>query len=196
MGMFDDLAETKDLGSSPFDALSTKLDEDNEDFSIEEPLEALLTAAMLMVYASSEKASTLSDIDDFRIMTGDDVTEYEINKYHYIHSLRHFHSWDSLTADSSSWMGHALKNPKLNIYRKSIQDELVPCIAEALNPRQRLILIANLCDIAMQDGVLTGVEKELLMLFNKEFQIDQSELNKIIEMTMLKNDINAFGGLD
>jgi len=199
MGMFDDLAVKEEVEISPFDALSTKPDEVESDegiFYIENPLEALLTAALLMVYASSEKAKTLSDLEEFHIMTGDDITEYKINKSHYIHSLRHFHSWDSSSADSSSWMIGALEAPRLNIYRKSIRVELIPSIAVALNPRQHLIAIANLCDIAMLDGVLTGAEKELLMLFNEEFEIDPSELNKIIEATSLKNDIKEFGGLD
>jgi len=200
MGMFDGLAVKEEVETSPFDTLSPKEEDDNETLEMADPVAALITAAMLMIYASSGKSETVSELNDFPLIDEDDLAEYEINRFHFIHSIGRFHSWSTITSDESDDNENVFMNANLDIarwdiYNWNIKEEIIPCITEALNPRQRLIALANLCDIAMQDGVLTGAEKELLMLFNEEFEIAPSELNKIIEATSLKNDIKEFGEL-
>jgi len=201
MGMFDDLTKKEDLVGSPFDALDTKQDEsEDETLVIGSPLYGLMTAVMLMIYASSDKAESVSDIDDFPGIDEDNLAEYKINKFHYTHSIRRFHSWSTALNDSEDDFSDTLMNMYLLVVKINISGwyikEVILRITEVLNPRQRLIVMANLCDIAMQDGILVGTEKELLMLFNDAFKIEPSELNKIIEMTTLKNDIKEFGEID
>jgi len=199
--MFDDLTKKEDLVGSPFDALDTKQDEsEDETLVIGSPLYGLMTAVMLMIYASSDKAESVSDIDDFPGIDEDNLAEYKINKFHYTHSIRRFHSWSTALNDSEDDFSDTLMNMYLLVVKINISGwyikEVILRITEVLNPRQRLIVMANLCDIAMQDGILVGTEKELLMLFNDAFKIEPSELNKIIEMTTLKNDIKEFGEID
>jgi len=201
MGMFDDLTKKEYLVGSPFDALDTKQDEsEDETLVIGSPLYGLMTAVMLMIYASSDKAESVSDIDDFPGIDEDNLAEYKINKFHYTHSIRRFHSWSTALNDSEDDFSDTLMNMYLLVVKINISGwyikEVILRITEVLNPRQRLIVMANLCDIAMQDGILVGTEKELLMLFNDAFKIEPSELNKIIEMTTLKNDIKEFGEID
>jgi uncharacterized tellurite resistance protein B-like protein len=73
--------------------------------------------------------------------------------------------------------------------------EFKDCITksvDAMNEKQKLSAIANLIDIAMADGVLVGDEKELLEAYIKLFKINESEIEKIVDVMAIKNNDSIF----
>lgn len=70
--------------------------------------------------------------------------------------------------------------------------ELLPLITNALDTKQRDVVIANLIDLAMADGTLAHAEKELLGLYMQAFQISEETVKPIIDVVALKNNTSVF----
>jgi len=70
--------------------------------------------------------------------------------------------------------------------------ELLPLIADALNSKQREVVIANLIDLAMADGILAKAEKELLGLYLQAFAISEATVKPMIDVVALKNNTSVF----
>lgn len=70
--------------------------------------------------------------------------------------------------------------------------ELLPLIAAALDSKQREVVIANLIDLAMADGILANAEKELLGLYMQAFQLSDATVQPIIDVVALKNNASVF----
>lgn len=70
--------------------------------------------------------------------------------------------------------------------------ECVALATAAMNPKQRLMAMANLIDIAMADGGLAGAEKTLLEAYVTAFGCSGAEVQKIVEVVSLKNDKSIF----
>ena len=82
----------------------------------------------------------------------------------------------------------AVKAWKMN----SVQD-CISLSAKAMNQEQRTVVIANLIDIAMADGMLHGKEKDLLEAYVQAFAIDESTVGKIVDVISVKNNKTLFG---
>lgn len=74
-----------------------------------------------------------------------------------------------------------------NLYDTYEYAELIELIANSLDANQRKTVIANLLDVAMADGILGENEKELLVIFIMEFQMDSSDVDNIIDVIAAKN---------
>lgn len=70
--------------------------------------------------------------------------------------------------------------------------DLLPLIAAALDDKQREVVIANLIDLAMADGLLAGAEKELLTLYLQAFNIGEEQVKPIIDVIATKNNSSVF----
>lgn len=70
--------------------------------------------------------------------------------------------------------------------------DLLPLIASALDEKQREVVIANLIDLAMADGILAGAEKELLTLYLQAFNIGEEKVKPVIDVVALKNNTAVF----
>lgn len=81
----------------------------------------------------------------------------------------------------------AVKAWKMN----SVQD-CIGLTAKAMNQEQRIVAIANLIDIAMADGILHGKEKELLEAYVEAFAVDESIVEKIVDIISVKNNKALF----
>lgn len=77
-------------------------------------------------------------------------------------------------------------------YRMRPAEECVQLAAVAMNADQRLVAMANLIDIAMADGILAGAEKQLLETYIRAFQIDESDVSKIVDVISIKNNKALF----
>jgi uncharacterized tellurite resistance protein B-like protein len=80
----------------------------------------------------------------------------------------------------------------LKVYKMKTIEESVKLATQAMNKEQQLMTIANLIDIAMADGLLVGEEKTLLEIYVEKFDIDESNLSKIIYAISIKNDDSVF----
>lgn len=74
-----------------------------------------------------------------------------------------------------------------NLYDTYEYAELIELIANSLDASQRKTVVANLLDVAMADGILGENEKELLVIFIMEFQMDSSDVDNIIDVIAAKN---------
>lgn len=81
----------------------------------------------------------------------------------------------------------AVKAWKVN----SVQD-CIGLSAKAMNQEQRTVAIANLIDIAMADGILHGKEKELLEAYVEAFAVNESTVEKIVDVISVKNNKTLF----
>lgn len=70
--------------------------------------------------------------------------------------------------------------------------DLLPLIASALDEKQKEVVIANLIDLAMADGILAGAEKELLTLYLQAFNIGEEKVKPVIDVVALKNNTGIF----
>lgn len=70
--------------------------------------------------------------------------------------------------------------------------DLLPLIASALDEKQKEVVIANLIDLAMADGILAGAEKELLTLYLQAFNIGEEKVKPVIDVVALKNNTAVF----
>lgn len=70
--------------------------------------------------------------------------------------------------------------------------DLLPLIAAALDEKQKEVVLANLIDLAMADGILAGAEKELLTLYLQAFDINEEKVKPIIDVVALKNNTGIF----
>ena len=73
----------------------------------------------------------------------------------------------------------------------SIRD-CVPMIAATLDDKQKKVVMANLVDVAMADGVLAGAEKETLSLYLDAFKMSEADIAPIVETIALKNNSGVF----
>jgi len=71
-------------------------------------------------------------------------------------------------------------------------EECIPLVAGSMNGEQRLVAIANLIDIAMADGVLVGVEQELLEAYVEAFEVGEAEIEQIVNVISIKNNKSIF----
>jgi uncharacterized tellurite resistance protein B-like protein len=70
-------------------------------------------------------------------------------------------------------------------------DHLLECLNRMLNPRQKRCLLANLMALAMEDGVLTSGEQELLDEFGRALVIPEALSQGLFETLMLKNNLTV-----
>ena len=71
-------------------------------------------------------------------------------------------------------------------------DECVSLIAQTLNSKQQRVAMANMVDVAMADGGLDEDENMLLRAYAGEFDVDDSEIEKIVDVITIKNDMSIF----
>lgn len=71
-------------------------------------------------------------------------------------------------------------------------EECIPLAAGALDNAQRLVAMANLVDIAMADGVLAGVEQQLLEEYVTAFGVDTGQVKAIVDIIAIKNNKSIF----
>ena len=71
-------------------------------------------------------------------------------------------------------------------------DECVSLIAKTLDSKQQRVAMANMMDIAMADGALDEDENMLLRAYAGEFQVDDREIEKIVDVITIKNDMSIF----
>jgi len=74
---------------------------------------------------------------------------------------------------------------------KSIQ-ESVQLVSKSLDEKQKIVVIANLLDIAMADGMLAGAEKDLMMLYLDSFKVSEEIVKDIVDVIAIKNDFSIF----
>lgn len=73
------------------------------------------------------------------------------------------------------------------LYESHNLKDRIELIANSLDSTQRMTVLANLLDVAMADGILGEREKDLIVTFTIEFQTDDSDLDKIIDVIFAKN---------
>jgi len=71
-------------------------------------------------------------------------------------------------------------------------DECIALIAQTLNEKQQRVAMANMVDIALADGYLDENENMLLRAYANEFDVTDSDIEKIVDVISLKNDKLAF----
>ena len=71
-------------------------------------------------------------------------------------------------------------------------DECITLIAQALNPRQQRMAIANMVDIAMADGILEESENVLLRAYTTAFDVSDKDVERIVDVITIKNDKSCF----
>ncbi len=72
-------------------------------------------------------------------------------------------------------------------------DQLIIDLNADLSQPQKLCLIANLLEVAMIDGVLTGNEKALIEKMREAFGLQTDEVNNIFDVLVVKNKLKIFG---
>jgi len=70
--------------------------------------------------------------------------------------------------------------------------ECVALVAKSMNPKQQLVTMANLIDIAMADGHLVRTEQELLEDYFEAFDVSREEIENILKVISTKNDKSLF----
>jgi len=78
------------------------------------------------------------------------------------------------------------------VFKAKSPHECVELIAQKLDQKQKMAVLANLLDIAMADGVLAGSEKDLLEKYVKSFQIRDDILKNMVDFIAIKNDFSIF----
>lgn len=71
-------------------------------------------------------------------------------------------------------------------------EDCIPLAAGAMNGEQSMVAIANLIDIAMADGLLVGKEKELLEVYLELFDLNESDVAKVVDVISIKNNDSIF----
>lgn len=71
-------------------------------------------------------------------------------------------------------------------------DECVSLIANILNSKQQRVAMANMVDVAMADGAFDEDENLLLRAYAAEFQIDDADIERIVDVITIKNDMSIF----
>lgn len=71
-------------------------------------------------------------------------------------------------------------------------EECIALSASAMSKKQQLLAIANLIDIAMADGTLANEEKALLEKYVAAFDVNESEVKKIVHVISIKNNMSLF----
>lgn len=79
----------------------------------------------------------------------------------------------------------------LKVLREQPFEQCVAMAAKALDAKQRRLVMANILDLAMSDGILAGAEKNLLLAYAKAFELGDEDLKPMIEMVALKNDFSV-----
>lgn len=88
--------------------------------------------------------------------------------------------------------GDSVKNAQKVWQANPNLKDLLPLIAAALDDKQREVVMANLIDLAMADGLLAGAEKELLSLYLQAFNINEEKIKPIIDVIAIKNNSSVF----
>lgn len=71
-------------------------------------------------------------------------------------------------------------------------DECITLVANTLNVKQQRVAMANMVDIAMADGFLDEDENMLLRAYAAEFNVDDSDIERIVDVISIKNDKSLF----
>ncbi len=80
----------------------------------------------------------------------------------------------------------------IGVWNDTPMEDCIGLVAQSLNERQQRICLANLVDIAMADGTLHETENVLLRAYTSAFSVDDSEVEKIVDVITLKNDKAGF----
>ena len=67
-------------------------------------------------------------------------------------------------------------------------DECVSLIAQTLSENQQRVAMANMLDVAMADGFLDEDENMLLRAYSSAFNVNDTEIEKIVDVITMKND--------
>ncbi|MEN6611435.1 MAG: tellurite resistance TerB family protein [Methanoregulaceae archaeon] len=70
--------------------------------------------------------------------------------------------------------------------------EIADMVANVLNEKQRLAVLAILFDLAMADGVLASEEQKVLQMYVDKFGVPEATLKPIIDTVAVKNDFSVF----
>ena len=70
--------------------------------------------------------------------------------------------------------------------------DIADIVAKILNPHQQEVVLANIIELAMADGVLDKKEKDLLEYYVSVFQVEQSIVENIINVISIKNNKSIF----
>lgn len=77
-------------------------------------------------------------------------------------------------------------------WNQSTLNECVSIVAKCLNPKQQRVAIANMIDIAMADGYFDEDENLLLRAYIKQFDVDDQDIEKIVDVLTIKNNNSVF----
>jgi len=78
------------------------------------------------------------------------------------------------------------------IWNETPLEDCISMVANALSQNQQRIAIANMMDIAMADGSLHESENTLLRAYTAAFDVDDSDVERIVDVITLKNDKSSF----
>ena len=80
----------------------------------------------------------------------------------------------------------------VKVWKMKPLEECITLASNSMDSEQCLVAIANLIDIAMADGILAGAEQDLLEAYVNAFGVNESDVEKIVDVIAIKNNKDIF----
>ncbi|NND00839.1 MAG: TerB family tellurite resistance protein [Gammaproteobacteria bacterium] len=80
----------------------------------------------------------------------------------------------------------------ISTWKLNSVDQCIALVAVALDEKQQLVALANMVDIALANGSWASAEKDLLAAYCSAFNLQSSDVDRVMEVIAIKNDKSLF----